>query len=368
MIRRVLAALVAAGIAGLPVMAPAAAPHASPLPELRPSQAAPDGGEVIVLAVLAAAPVIRQRAARPPQGGEFLVQAVAVASGPVVRPQPRPLLQITPGLLVPAAAATARPMMRPAPTPSPRAEGIHLAAVLPLTPRPRQRPGDADRSTRQVATALAVARSLVPRKRTETDRLRYLQRAAAVRSQPSPGAIIGRDSGSLCGVSGIQGSTIPPITSNVQGCGIANPVRVTAVDGVALSKAAVLHCDTARALHAWVRDGLRPAIGATGGGPEQLRVAAHYICRTRNHQRGAAVSEHGRGRAIDISAIRLKSGEIITVLAGWRDARQGRILRAMHQAACGTFATTLGPGSDGYHEDHFHYDTAQRRTSRAICR
>jgi hypothetical protein len=39
----------------------------------------------------------------------------------------------------------------------------------------------------------------------------------------------------------------------------------------------------------------------------------------------------------------------------------------MHRAACGTFGTTLGPGSDGMHEDHFHYDTARHRNG-AYCR
>ena len=35
-------------------------------------------------------------------------------------------------------------------------------------------------------------------------------------------------------------------------------------------------------------------------------------------------------------------------------------MRAAHRAACGIFGTTLGPGSDGYHEDHLHFDTVSR--------
>ncbi|MFY9319919.1 extensin family protein, partial [Lentibacter algarum] len=37
----------------------------------------------------------------------------------------------------------------------------------------------------------------------------------------------------------------------------------------------------------------------------------------------------------------------------------GKAIRAAHKAACGPFGTTLGPGSDGYHEDHLHFDTAR---------
>ena len=33
----------------------------------------------------------------------------------------------------------------------------------------------------------------------------------------------------------------------------------------------------------------------------------------------------------------------------------------------GIFGTTLGPGSDGYHEDHMHFDTAHQRGG-AYCR
>ncbi len=173
--------------------------------------------------------------------------------------------------------------------------------------------------------------------------------------------------GRLCGVRGIEGERIPAITSSVEGCGVAEPVRVTRVDGVRLTQAAILDCETAEALHTWVRRGVRPAVGRTGGGVEGLRVAAHYVCRPMNHRPGARISEHGRGRAIDISAILLENGDEMNVLSDWRGSRHSRALRSMHGRACGIFGTTLGPGSDGFHEDHFHYDTARHGTG-PICR
>ncbi len=76
-----------------------------------------------------------------------------------------------------------------------------------------------------------------------------------------------------------------------------------------LSQAAVMDCTTAKALNDWVRNGVYPAVGRLGGGPSSLRVVAHYACRTRNSQRGAKISEHGKGRAVDIAGIRLKNGD-----------------------------------------------------------
>ena len=109
-----------------------------------------------------------------------------------------------------------------------------------------------------------------------------------------------------------------------------------------------------------MESGLQPAFGRAK--VIELRVAAHYICRSRNNIRGARISEHGRGKAIDIAAVTLENGKTVSVLGGF-----GKELRRAHKAACGIFTTTLGPGSDGFHEDHLHYDTASHRSG-AYCR
>jgi hypothetical protein len=90
--------------------------------------------------------------------------------------------------------------------------------------------------------------------------------------------------------------------------------------------------------------------------------AAHYSCRGRNNIKGAKISEHGKGRAIDISAFILSSGKVFTVAQDYN-----KLLRRIYKAGCGYFMTTLGPGSDGYHEDHFHFDTSARKGG-AYCR
>jgi hypothetical protein len=162
-------------------------------------------------------------------------------------------------------------------------------------------------------------------------------------------------SGSLCGVAGIDGDTVAPVLGR-GGCGIDQPVRVSAVDGVRLTEGSLMDCTTAEALLDWVREGARPAVGDRGGGIAGLRVFGHYSCRPRNNQSGARLSEHGLGRAIDIGAVLLADGTELSVAGDWPDPA----LVAMHEAACGIFSTTLGPGSDGFHEDHLHYDTAPR--------
>ena len=197
-------------------------------------------------------------------------------------------------------------------------------------------------------------------------RLMPVQRAS-VRGHPPRPRIGPHRAGALCGIRGIEGEPIAPITSQVTGCGVANPVRVTHVDGVRLTQGAIMDCETAAALHQWVTRGVRPAVGRQGGGVEALRVSAHYTCRPRNHRAGARISEHGRGRAIDISGIILANGDEMSVLRDWSNSPHSRALRQMHRAACGTFGTTLGPGSDGMHEDHFHYDTARHRNG-PYCR
>ncbi len=173
--------------------------------------------------------------------------------------------------------------------------------------------------------------------------------------------------GSVCQDGSIKGEKISPIPGKLAGCGLRDGVRVTSVDGVTLTQAASIDCNTARALKTWVRDGVKPAIGNRGGGVKSLRVVAHYSCRTRNNRKGAKISEHGKGRAVDIAAINLNDGSSITVLNGWKNRKDRRVLEKMHKAACGTFGTVLGPEADRYHQDHFHFDTARHRSG-AYCR
>lgn len=168
----------------------------------------------------------------------------------------------------------------------------------------------------------------------------------------------GSGSGGLCGVPGLEGQREARISGRLPGCGISNPVTVTRVAGVNLTAPATLDCETARALNSWVERTAKPAIGKTGGGLVSMRVINHYSCRTVNSRPGGSVSEHGKGKAIDIAAFGLRDGSSISVLGDWRGGGvRERLLRQMHGRACGTFSTVLGPDADRYHQDHIHLDT-----------
>lgn len=176
-----------------------------------------------------------------------------------------------------------------------------------------------------------------------------------------------RAKGAICGDPDIQGEVVGRVTSGVIGCGVTQAVRVRSVSDVTLSQRAVMDCGTAQALKSWINDAAKPALSNKGGGLKGLRVAAHYACRTRNNKKGARISEHGKGRAIDISGFQLRDGSMITVLTGWTARDYGQALRDMHRGACGPFGTVLGPNADSHHRDHFHFDTARYRSG-SYCR
>ncbi|WP_243627714.1 extensin family protein [Rhodovulum sp. BSW8] len=298
----------------------------------------------------------------------------------VLRPKPRPAATQaatrTDAATVamaegPAALGRTLAPARPQPRPEGDAE-LPLAGAEPdpapdLALRPHSRPtvAGAPVRVREVTADLTLDRSARPEPRPRTPYQVASLSAAGIRTQPS--AILTPRGGVVCGDPAITGQMIAPIPGRIAGCGVDRPVRVTAVDGVALSQAATIDCDTARALRVWVSDGIKPAVGRLGGGVASLKVFAHYACRPRNNQKGAKVSEHGRGHAVDIGAVTLRNGVSMTVARGWNDAAQGKILRRIHRAACGPFGTVLGPGSDGFHKDHIHVDTARYRSG-SYCR
>lgn len=123
----------------------------------------------------------------------------------------------------------------------------------------------------------------------------------------------------------------------------------------------------------WVQNVLRPAaLRYLGSDVVQLKIAASYACRTRNHKPGAKLSEHGRANAIDISKFYLADGRVVTVKRGWRRGSEGerRFLRYIHRGACEHFSTVLGPNADRYHQDHFHLDLARhgRMGTYRVCK
>ena len=133
---------------------------------------------------------------------------------------------------------------------------------------------------------------------------------------------------------------------------------------VAVTPPPQLQCNMAEALAEWVRTDVG-AVATTLGAPLATVVDLDsYECRGRNNIAGAKLSEHGKGNAIDIGAIKLKNGATFTLT----DPQASRPFREqMRTLACARFTTVLGPGSDGYHEEHIHLDLAERSHGYRIC-
>lgn len=198
--------------------------------------------------------------------------------------------------------------------------------------------------------------------------LRPVARPASMRTvAASPKAKRQSKRGSVCGDRALRGEVVGKVPGKLRGCGVKNAIRLREVAGVSLSQPSVMECGTAKALKKWVETGLKPAVGRTGGGVSSLTIYGHYVCRTRNHRKGAKISEHGKGKAIDIGAIKLADGQSLSILKDWNKRREGRILKKAHRAACGPFGTVLGPDADKFHKDHFHFDTARHRSG-PYCR
>lgn len=275
--------------------------------------------------------------------------AMAYAPDRSLRPEPRP----GSGVVAPKVAVRFDAKIRPKPRPPTQTTTQTTAPMVSLS----------NTTTAAVFGDRALTRSLRPLPRPKQ---RVMQATAPlVTALPTPKPA-GRK-GSICGVKAIKGQALSSIPGKLSGCGLSKPMRVTEVSGVRLSQGAIMDCTTAKALNSWVRNGVFPAVGRLGGGPAELKVIAHYSCRTRNNKPGAKISEHGRGRAVDIAGVTLKNGAFLSVLKGWRDPVQGKALKAMHASACGPFGTVLGPNSDKYHKDHFHLDTAKYRSG-SYCR
>ena len=271
--------------------------------------------------------------------------------------------------------------------------GAVLAAPLTTSPRPLMKPELASQATpaepipevaaetppdpqaearaallaQQIESASALAIALSQRPLARLEGLKTVLATPEPPAEVPPAASIPKpiERGQLCGIAGLEGRQIADVPAKSRGCGLEEGVQVTAVSGIPLSTPATIDCVTAQALKTWVDTGIVPIIGTTGGGVKRLEIAASYVCRPRNNQKGAKVSEHGRGRAVDLSGITLKDGRTLTVLHDWK--RNAKIMTAIHRAACGTFGTVLGPKSDRYHHDHFHVDTARYRSG-AYCR
>lgn len=155
-------------------------------------------------------------------------------------------------------------------------------------------------------------------------------------------------------------------------CRIDNPISVSGFNGgnIAFKPAATLNCQVTERFARWIKNDLNPASRLRYlSGVSAIHNAGGYSCRTMNHRRGAKMSEHSRGNAIDVTKIVLNNGKDIMVRKpGFFSFREKGLLNSVRSDACGYFTTVLGPGYNPEHADHFHFDLMPRRNGYRTCK
>jgi hypothetical protein len=265
--------------------------------------------------------------------------ALPARSASVPLPQPRP-----------ADAPVIEPE-KPAAANQPPAEADKAAEQAASPPLPQPRPADAP-----VAESEKPAAAKHPP--AETDKP-----AEQAASPPPPSA---------CRLALTDAVAIAPSIPDIKGpgdCGGEDLVRLEAVvlpdkRRVSLKPAAIFRCPMAAAVADWIRTDMTQLAASLGSVISDLDNFDSFDCRGRNGVAGAKLSEHGHANALDVRGLKLANGQSISLT----DRTVSRELReSVLHSACARFSTVLGPGSDGYHEDHIHLDLMERHNNYKIC-
>jgi hypothetical protein len=152
-------------------------------------------------------------------------------------------------------------------------------------------------------------------------------------------------------------------------CGADDVVRLEAVvlpnrTRIAVVPPAILRCTLAEAIVQWAREDVAPAARSLDAALKSIDNYASYDCRGRNRIVGAKLSEHGKANALDIRSLELANGTVVQLT----DPHVSKDFRErLRKSTCARFMTVLGPGSDGYHENHVHVDLAERKNGHRMC-
>jgi hypothetical protein len=177
---------------------------------------------------------------------------------------------------------------------------------------------------------------------------------------------------SACRLALTEAIAIAPSIPDIHGaggCGGEDLVRLEAVvlpdnRQVAVKPGAILRCKMASAIADWVRSDIATLAKGLGSAIAGLDNFDSFECRGRNRIVGAQLSEHGRANALDVRSFKFADGRTISLT----DRNVARDVReTVLHSVCARFSTVLGPGSDGYHEDHIHLDLMERRNDYRIC-
>ena len=153
------------------------------------------------------------------------------------------------------------------------------------------------------------------------------------------------------------------------GCGGEDLVRLEAVvlpdkQRVALTPAATLRCTMASAIADWVRTDMAPLAAGLGG--DQRSRQFRLVRMPRPQPRGGRPTVRTRPRQRARRSRRQARRWPLDLAHRPRRCRANCARPCCIRCARGS-STVLGPGSDGYHEDHIHLDLMERRNNYRIC-
>ena len=325
---------------------------AAPVPKRKPGEVAPRSeapGEVVETA---AAPVGAMPAPRAKP------DEVETAAAPTPEPLPEPAGEVPPDLFMVRAGVLPPPKVE-APLAKPLADRVETP---PLAFAPSPLP--------EAAVRADPLMGLVPPRRPEPPSAAANIIAAAFPPAEAPRAPEGLAAcQAMMGRLAIEASARAPVHDGA--CGSPAPYDVSALEGgaVTLSPPATINCAMATTLARFLQQDIQPAaIAAFGQKVTALRIADSYSCRGRNRVVGAKLSEHAFMNAVDIGAFKIGDRWVEVAKGGDQSRTEADFVQIVRKAGCKHFTTVLGHGSDGYHENHLHFDLRQRgKKTRVYC-
>jgi hypothetical protein len=261
------------------------------------------------------------------------------------------------------------------------------AALPPSIPLPKSRPADAPVTEPEKPAAakpapaatdkpIEQASSPLPKPRPADAPVTEPEKPAA---KPAPAATekpaeqaTAPPPPSACRLALTDAIAIAPSIPDIKGpgeCGAEDVVRLEAVvladkRRVSVKPAAILRCAMASEIANWIRIDMASLATSLGSVITDLDNLDSFECRGRNGIAGAKMSEHGRANALDVHDLKLANGQTIS----FTDRTVSREVReSVLHSMCARFTTVLGPGSDGYHEEHIHLDLMERHNNYKIC-
>jgi hypothetical protein len=166
-----------------------------------------------------------------------------------------------------------------------------------------------------------------------------------------------------------------PLAPIKQGlCGAPAPILLKTLGGdprVELDPPVVMTCQLARALNTWLDKTVQPKAEALFGSPvAKLHNASSYACRNRYHsgERVTVLDNWPKNpftpplplpNPVHVATV----GTSVPMASTTSADQKAKFVKYLHDDACPTFGTVLGPDANEAHKSHFHFDMKQRRAS-----